>query len=218
VPPDLLLSSGFLAFARHCGVLRAVEEAGSPVDAVVGTSSGALVGALWSAGMPTSEIEAALLGTRPFDLMGWHLRPWTGLFSMDPLLAWLRARLPPRFDDLPRPFAVGVAGPDPRLLTEGDLPVAVATSCAIPWIFASPMPGLVDGGVRDRLMYGPWSSWRPGREAIAHLVDRSSGVDTGALPTRVIRTGRSGASFWSLGDVRRQVAEAHAAARSVMLP
>ena len=39
---DLLLSSGFLAFARHAGFLQAVDEAreqaGLEVGAVVGTS------------------------------------------------------------------------------------------------------------------------------------------------------------------------------------
>ena len=47
---DLVLSSGFLAFARHVGVLRAVERSGQDVTGVCRTSSGALVGALWAAG------------------------------------------------------------------------------------------------------------------------------------------------------------------------
>jgi predicted acylesterase/phospholipase RssA len=38
---DLILSSGFLAFARHVGVLKVIEEKGIVVDGICGTSSGA---------------------------------------------------------------------------------------------------------------------------------------------------------------------------------
>lgn len=214
---DLLLSSGFLAFARHAGVLLAVEEAGLEVGAVVGTSSGALVGALWAAGMPAARIADELEGKRPFDLMGWHGAVWRGLFTMEPLRQWLTERLPADFADLRRPLAVGVArGGQAGLLHEGPLVDAVATSCAMPWIFASPKPGFVDGGAVDRLMFGPWRNWRGERPVLAHLVERSAGRDPAELPERVIRTPRSGASFWSLGDVPGQVAEARDRARAVL--
>nr|MBA2319938.1 patatin-like phospholipase family protein [Deltaproteobacteria bacterium] len=62
---DLVLSSGFLAFARHTGFLAAVEELGLPVDAVCGTSSGALVGALWTSGLPALDILALVASRRP---------------------------------------------------------------------------------------------------------------------------------------------------------
>ena len=41
---DLVLSSGFLAFALHAGFLQAVEDVGLPVRGVMGTSAGALIG------------------------------------------------------------------------------------------------------------------------------------------------------------------------------
>jgi predicted acylesterase/phospholipase RssA len=47
---DLVLSSGFLAFASHSGFLKAVDKAGLPVGGVMGTSAGALSGSLYSAG------------------------------------------------------------------------------------------------------------------------------------------------------------------------
>lgn len=218
---DLLLSSGFLAFANHVGVLQAVEAEGVAIDAVVGTSSGALVGALWAAGHDATTLEAMVAGRRPFDLMGWHTRPWRGLFSLDPLLSWLREHLPPTFEGLQRPFAAGVSGPSgAALLTSGPLPEAVAASCAIPAIFV-PIPHgdalYRDGGTVDRLMVEPWRSWRPGRRAIAHLVDRTGGKDVAfsAEDLTVVRTPRSGASFWSLGDVPAAVARARAAAGSL---
>ncbi|MES2641716.1 MAG: patatin-like phospholipase family protein [Myxococcota bacterium] len=223
MPHDLLLSSGFLAFARHVGVLHAVESRGIAIDAVVGTSSGALVGALWAAGHPAARIEALLGEQRPFALMGVHARVWTGAFSLDPLVTWLRARLPPTFADLPRPFAAGVVRPDgtPGLLREGPLAEAVAASCAIPYVFAPVVLGgarFHDGGVADRLMLEPWRAWRGDRSAVVHLVDRSAGRDPAASMEglAVIRTPRSGATFWSLGDVTGGVALARERALAVL--
>ena len=63
--PDLLLSSGFLAFGRQAGFLAAVEEVGLEVGAVQGTSSGALAGSLWAAGVPAAEIFVELTARSP---------------------------------------------------------------------------------------------------------------------------------------------------------
>jgi NTE family protein len=223
---DLLLSSGFLAFARHAGVLAAVEDAGLEVDAVVGTSSGALVGALWAAGVPAREIAAAIARTRPWDMIGLHGAVWMGALRLDPLRDWLAERLPATFEELPRPFAVGVSARvdgtyRPFLRHEGPLADAVVASCAIPGLFVSPCVGphgpWRDGGAADRVMHAPWREWRGERPAIVHVVDRSAGVDV-PLPegTTVIRTTRSGASFWSLGDVAEQAEDARQRAAAVL--
>lgn len=220
---DLLLSSGFLAFARHAGVLAAIDAQGVPVNAVVGTSSGALVGALWCAGMTPQAIGAALAEHPPWRFLRPTWTPWRGVFSLSPLLAWVRERLPGRFDQLPRPFAAGVVGVDgvPRLLTEGDLPSAVVASCAIPFLFQPITAGGVawqDGGVADRLMFAPWEAWRGRRRVLVHLVKRTGGVDSpvplDGLP--VVRTPRSGASFFSLGDVAGSIALARSLAEAVI--
>ncbi len=57
---DLVLSSGFLAFAYHAGFLEAVAEAGISVRGVMGTSSGALSGSLYCAGYTPLEVETIL--------------------------------------------------------------------------------------------------------------------------------------------------------------
>ncbi len=213
--PDLLLSSGFLAFARHIGVLQALQAAGRPFDAIVGTSSGALVGALFAAGHRPEAIAALVGDRRPLGLMRPSAQPWRGLCRLDPLIAFLSVNLPARIEDLPRPFAVGVIDGAGRhlLLTRGGLPQAVAASCAMPHVFAPvEVDGLpyADGGAADRLGLDAWRAFRPGRSAIAHEVARTAGRDLGSDRSGVwtIRTPRSGASFWSLGDVPAQIAEA----------
>jgi predicted acylesterase/phospholipase RssA len=220
---DLLLSSGFLAFARHLGVVEALQERGLEIDAVVGTSSGALVGALVLAGHSTEAIAAELSSGSPLSRLSPSLTPWRGLLSMSRLERRLEALLPAHIQDLPRPLGVGVTGEDGRfrLLTSGPLPAAVTASCAMPVLF-SPVrvngERCFDGGARDRLGVEAWRRWRPGRPAVAHWVERSAGRDVAFDPAglHLIRTPRSGARLWSLGDFEGQQGEARALARAAL--
>src|SRR5688500_9084921 len=54
----LALGGGAVRGAAHIGVLAALEDAGLAPAVVTGTSAGALVGALYSAGMKPAEIMA----------------------------------------------------------------------------------------------------------------------------------------------------------------
>jgi len=54
----LVLSGGGARGVGHIGVLQRLDEAGYPVDCVVGTSSGALMGTLYACGYSGQEIEA----------------------------------------------------------------------------------------------------------------------------------------------------------------
>jgi predicted acylesterase/phospholipase RssA len=53
----LVLSGGGARGVAHLGVLQRMEEGGYPVDAIVGTSAGALMGALYACGFSGREIE-----------------------------------------------------------------------------------------------------------------------------------------------------------------
>ncbi len=212
---DVILSSGFLAFARQAGVLAAIEDAQLAVGAIVGTSSGALVGALWAAGHRGEELARLLTLNRPLAMMRLHLRPWRGLFSLRALLAFLTQNLPATFEELPIPFAVGVVDSrgDHQLLTKGALPCAVAASCAMPYVFA-PIDRdngtYADGGAVDRLAFRGWKRWRGERAVIAHRVRKTAGTDLAddLGDALLIETPRSGATFWSLGDFHGQLREA----------
>lgn len=56
----LVLSGGGARGGAHLGVLRVLEEMQVPIDMVVGTSAGAIIGAAYASGMSVAEIEAAL--------------------------------------------------------------------------------------------------------------------------------------------------------------
>ena len=53
---DIVLSSGFLAFARHIGFRRVCLQQDVEVSAICGTSSGSVVGALWANGISEEEM------------------------------------------------------------------------------------------------------------------------------------------------------------------
>jgi NTE family protein len=53
----LVLSGGGARGAAHIGVLKVLEQLRVPVDAIAGTSMGAVVGGLYASGLSTGEIE-----------------------------------------------------------------------------------------------------------------------------------------------------------------
>jgi NTE family protein len=56
----LVLSGGGARGAAHIGVLKVLEELHVPIDAIAGTSMGAVVGGLYASGLTAHEIEAAM--------------------------------------------------------------------------------------------------------------------------------------------------------------
>jgi len=65
----LVLSGGGAKGAAHVGVLEYIEELGIPVDMVLGTSMGGLIGGLYALGYPVSHIDSLV---RNMD-WGWVL-------------------------------------------------------------------------------------------------------------------------------------------------
>jgi len=56
----LVLSGGGARGAAHIGVLKVLDELHVPIDAIAGTSMGAVVGGLYASGMTPKEIEAVV--------------------------------------------------------------------------------------------------------------------------------------------------------------
>jgi NTE family protein len=77
----LVLSGGGARGAAHVGVLRVLEQLHVPIDAIAGTSMGAVVGGLYASGLSASQIEAV------FDSVD-----WSDAFSDRPARAGLNFR------------------------------------------------------------------------------------------------------------------------------
>lgn len=69
----LVLSGGGARGAAHIGVLKVLERERIPINCVVGTSMGAIIGGAWAAGVPAERIERILRETR-----------WDRVLSDDP--------------------------------------------------------------------------------------------------------------------------------------
>lgn len=234
---DLVLSSGFLAFANHCGFLQAVDETDLRVRGVMGTSAGALAGSLYCAGYVPADVARELSAVPPIRLLRPSWTPWRGgVLSLNKVIRRLSDLLPPTFEDLDVEFAVGVVGMDGeyRVVDSGPLPEAVAASAAIPLIFSAVnVDGgggrpFKDGGVADRVGLKGWRERRRlqveagslGMQrpptALVHLIGRSSpfsGADdvkaTGERDVVLVQSPRSGVSFFDLGDFEGQMSGAY---------
>jgi NTE family protein len=152
--PVLVLSGGAARGAAHLGFLAAMGEAGIVPKAIVGTSAGALVGGLYASwdctiGTPRDRLFALRYSSL--------LRPAfsrKGIFSSKHLEGLLRSSLGKEtFEDLPVPLMAVVTNLAARrleILSSGDLPSALAASCALPPLFAPFVRGgipYIDGGV-----------------------------------------------------------------------
>eukprot|EP00884_Botryococcus_braunii_P005983 jgi/Botrbrau1/15386/Bobra.43_2s0014.1 len=237
-PCDLVLSSGFLAFANHAGFLQAVEEAEIEISGIMGTSAGALTGSLFAAGMTASQVAREFKQSPPIEYLRLLLPPMrdgsVSMIGLESVVAKLRTLLPPTFEELQMDFAVGVVDKNGNhvLINSGPLPEAVAASAAIPLIFAPVhIPGQRDGPFRDgglvcrtglkvwrdmrRQQMAEDSAWTATPPVLLHLVERSSrfsGNDdvnaSGEKDVLVVRSPRSGVSFFSLGNFGGQLESA----------
>ncbi|PSC74468.1 phospholipase [Micractinium conductrix] len=234
---DLVLSSGFLAFANHCGFLQAVDDVGLPVGGIMGTSAGALIGSLYAAGYAPREIVEVFANSAPIERLACSKRIWEGVLSMQPLIEELHTLLPASFADLQRDFAAGVVSASGQhvLLDRGSLPAAVTASAAIPVVFCPvEVPDredgpFIDGGIKCRIGLDLWRQQRYGSDpaaaapAVVHLIGRSSpfsGNDNTAGLNRqnavVVKSPKSGGSFFSYGDYETQFEAARQRALPVL--
>ncbi len=141
----IALSGGGARGVAHIGVLKALTEAGIEAQVVAGTSSGAIVGALYAYGATSEELEQ-------FARVGVGLKllrignPLKGLIKLTLLREKLETVLPvDDFNCLQKLFAVTATNlqtGDLHVFREGSLIPAVQASCAVPLLFH---PVVIDG-------------------------------------------------------------------------
>ena len=151
----LVLSGGGARGFAHIGVMQVLEERGIGVDAIAGTSMGAILGALYAAGYGASEIYDLADGLSWRDVIDVSLQ--AGLLKGDKLKAFLSAHLPRAFDELRIPLAVtttDVETGEEHVVLTGSLVDAVRASSSFPGAFEPvEVDGrtLADGGIVNNL-------------------------------------------------------------------
>lgn len=157
--PALVLAGGGARAFAHLGVLEVFEEAGLTFDRVAGTSSGAVVAALWATGRSAAEIDAAVYNEFVrHRLLGDVTLPAAGLIKGRRVGAALHRHFGDTLiEELDREFAcvsVDLLGKQPVVHRSGRLTDAVFASLRLPGVFA-PMrlngSLHVDGTVLDNL-------------------------------------------------------------------
>ncbi|MCC6954857.1 MAG: patatin-like phospholipase family protein [Deltaproteobacteria bacterium] len=153
----IALGGGGARGLAHIGVLNVLHSAGIEFDIVVGTSVGALVGAVYAGGA-LAELEHEARNVRLTDLPLLLSPSWSlsGLFSGKNAIDLLSSVIPYNdIEELPRRFAaVAVDLHEGRsvVIDKGNITQAIRASIAIPGIFTPVVKDdmlLVDGGLLD---------------------------------------------------------------------
>lgn len=175
----LALGGGGTRGCAHIGVLRVLEREGIPIDGIVGTSIGAIVGGLYAAGVSCDDLENRMLNrsllksyqTIPIPLrvalvpvffiphlFGYH--PYDGLYKGKKFRNYLNKCVPEcerEITKLPIPFvavASNLLDAKPHTICKGNLGIAIQASSAIP-VLRRPVPIdgmlLIDGGLQANL-------------------------------------------------------------------
>ena len=153
----LALGGGGAKGFAHIGVLKALEEAGIRPHVVAGTSVGALVGAVYSAGrLQRLEERAAAISLTDIPMLLSPSWSFKGFFSGKNAIELLNDIIDiERIEDLPIPYAAVCSDLDRGVvvtLTSGPLKEAIRASISIPAVFTPVVRGdllLVDGGLVD---------------------------------------------------------------------
>ena len=175
----LALGGGGARGAAHVTVLKVLEKEGIPIDYIVGTSIGSVVGGLYAAGVPLDTIESEfknaslmhsfmtvplwvrvvaapimvtprLFGSKAYD----------GLYKGNKFRKFLTKEVPPSEQDIEKlkikyaAVAVSLIDGKTHILDKGNLGYAMQASCAVPQLRKPVQIGdnlYCDGGVASNV-------------------------------------------------------------------
>lgn len=153
----LALGAGSARGLAHIGVLKVWEEEGLPLDLLVGTSMGAIIGGLYASGIDSRWLSR-LVG--PLTRLNW--KDWglggLGLYKGDTIYQALKILTGGRsFAQTRLPLAVVATDLDraePFVIQDGELALALRASAAVPLVFQPVYwqnRRLVDGALTARV-------------------------------------------------------------------
>jgi NTE family protein len=134
----LALGGGAARGFAHIGVIKALEAQGIVPDIVVGTSAGAVVGALYASGLSGLELQKIALDMDEKQFGDWTL-PNRGVFKGEALQNFVNQAVGNRtLEKLPRRFAAvatNLRTGEPIVFRTGNTGMAVRASSAVPGLF-----------------------------------------------------------------------------------
>ena len=153
----LALGGGAARGIAHVGVLQVLWEHGIVVDAIAGTSAGAMVGAMIASGVTPDEL-ADIARASNWWFLAKDISLRGGLLGSGGIERWMRRYIEDKtFRDLRIPLAIitsDIVTGETVVFTEGDVAWAARVSASVPGIYAPvEYEGhlLVDGGITQNV-------------------------------------------------------------------
>lgn len=157
----LVLSGGGARALAHAGVIEVLEQNHIPIDLIVGSSAGSVIGALYADNPNAQQLHKKIIALNKWDLldvnfssgirMFWQLR---GPVEGNALRCFLQKNMRAEyFDHLQIPLAVvttDIHRAEAFVIRSGPLVPAIHASSAVPMVFSPVLiygRTLVDGGV-----------------------------------------------------------------------
>lgn len=157
----LVLGGGAARGFAHVGVIRALEQEKIPIDMVVGTSVGGLIGAIYAADVSSFDLEWTAFQLEKDDLFDFGVMTAVtgmGFAKGDKLEAWVKSHIKTaNIENMKIPFAAVATDLNwghEVVLDKGSVARAIRASAAIPGVFQPVQHQgkiLVDGGVVDNI-------------------------------------------------------------------
>ena len=179
----LVLGGGAARGFAHVGVIRALEQEKIPIDMVVGTSVGSLIGAIYASDTSSFDLEWTAFQLEKDDLFDFGVMNAVvgmGFAKGDKLEAWVKSHIKTtNIESMKIPFAAVATDLNwghKVVLDSGSVARAIRASAAIPGVFQPVQHQgkiLVDGGVVDNI---PISVARAKGADIVIAVDISANV------------------------------------------
>lgn len=154
----LVLGGGAARGTAHVGVIRALTDAGVPIDMILGTSMGSLIGGLYAAGFEVEVLADVVAQVDPTGAAELLLPPRGGILDLQPLAILLDGLLQGRaLADTVIPFypvVIDLFTGEPQAAPPAPLADAIRASTAIPVLF-DPVPigdrYYYDGGLKQTI-------------------------------------------------------------------
>ena len=231
----ITLAGGGAFGAAHVGVLQVLEERGIRPGIVTGTSSGALVGSAFAAGLDGDEIERITTRFRWNRIARWTFQPRWGLLDTRIVTDAVTRLLgeDPRIEDLPRRF--GAVATDLRTrravtIDKGPLSAALRATIAVPGLLPPVRMGgriLADGGMVDNVPHAAARALGAERVIVVHLHAKWENVrmmrtvtqtaDLANDPSVVlVQPEMERMAQWTMRDIPRLIAEGRRAATAAL--
>ncbi|HEX9082333.1 MAG TPA: patatin-like phospholipase family protein [Holophagaceae bacterium] len=157
----LVLGGGAARGFAHVGVIRALEQEKIPVDLIVGTSVGSLIGAIYASDASSFDLEWTAFQLQKDDLFDFgvfNALTGMGFAKGDKLEAWVKGHVKTaNIEQMKIPFAAVATDLNwgyKVVLDKGSVARAIRASAAIPGVFQPVQHQgkiLVDGGVVDNI-------------------------------------------------------------------